>query len=41
MFSARFNEKNKEACIAEVTQIQAPKFFHTQKLEEEPWRIFP
>ena len=31
MFSARFNEKNKEACIAVVTEIQAPKFFHTQK----------
>jgi len=29
MFSARFNEKNKEACIAVVTRIQALKLFGT------------
>ena len=29
MFSARFNEKNKEACFAVVARIQAPKLFGT------------
>ena len=31
MFSARFRAKNKEACIAVVTRIQAPKVFRTKK----------
>ena len=29
MFSARFNEKNKEACTAVVARIQAPKLCGT------------
>ncbi len=45
MFSARFNKKNKETCIAVVTRIQAPKFFCTHHIschaEQEPSRIFP
>ena len=35
-----FNEKIKEACIALVTRIQAPKFCCTN-VELEPSRIFP
>ena len=31
MFSARFNEKNKEACIAVVTRIHSLKFFGIHK----------
>ena len=49
MFSARFNEKNKEACIAVVTRIRSPKFFCThhiyskvmwnKNLQESSYRI--
>ena len=31
MFSARFNEKNKEACIAVATRIHSLKFFGIHK----------